>query len=91
MRAFETYKKLDRKIIELSSVYQNLPNNTTARTGKSRKASTTFSTTSGSDATPRKRRYVVDMTVISDGESYDEDDEGDEKHESGSGSDTCLE
>ena len=90
MRAFLTYKSLDRKIIELSSVYHNLPNNTTARTGRSRRASATFSTTSGSDATPRKRRYVVDLTVVSDGDDYDES-EGGEKQERGSGTDTSME
>ena len=83
-----TYKSLDRSIIELSSVYHNLPNNTIARTGRSRKASTTFST-SGSDVTPRKRRYVVDLTVVSDGDDYDdEDDEDGKKQQSDSASDS---
>ncbi len=84
-----TYKSLDRTIIELSSEYHNLPTNTTARTGRSRKASTTFSTTSGSDATPRKRRYVVDLTKVSDDDDYDDDE--DEKKQSGSGTDTAVE
>ena len=82
-----TYKSLDRTIIELSSDYHNLPANTTARTGRSRKASTTFSTTSGSDATPRKRRYVVDLTAVSDDDDYDDEDE---KQQSGSATDTPV-
>ena len=84
-----TYKSLDRTIIELSSMYHDLPANTTARTGRSRKASTTFSTTSGSDATPRKRRYVVDLTAVSDDDDYDDEDEENEK--SGSGTETSME
>ena len=86
-----TYKSLDRTIIELSSEYHNLPTNTKARTGRSRKASTTFSTTSGSDATPRKRRYVpptIDLTKFSDDDDYDDDE--DEKKKSGSGTDTVV-
>ena len=84
------YKSLDRTIIELSSEYQNLPATGNARTGRSRKASTSFST-SGSDATPRKRRYVptVDLTKVSDDDDYDDDE--DEKNKSGSGSDTSVE
>ena len=85
------YTSLDRTIIELSSEYHNLPTTARARTGRSRKAKTSFSTTSGSDATPRKRRYVVptiDLTKVSDGDDYDDDE--DEKKKSGSGSDTSV-
>ena len=86
------YKSLDRTIIELSSEYHNLPTTATARTGRSRKASTSFSTTSGSDATPRKRRYVpptIDLTKVSDDDDYDDDE--DDKKKSGSGTDTSVE
>ena len=73
MRAFVTYKSLDRQIIELSSCYHNLPSEASVRTGRSRKTSLSFSTTSGSDVTPRKKRYVVDLTAVtSDDDSDDE-------------------
>jgi len=78
VRAFETYKSLDRAVIESSSCYHNLPTDATARTGRSRKARTTFTTTSGSDVAPkRKRRFVIRSSSSSD----ESDDDG---HGSGS-------
>ena len=77
-RAFAIYMSLDRKIIQCSSEFNNLPDDS-GRKSKSRKPATVFSTTT-SDDSPRKKRFVVNLVDTESEEQLTsdepEDDEG---------------
>ena len=72
-RAFANYAALDKKIIQDSSLFNQLPVDS-GRKSKSRKPTTVFNTTT-SDDSPRKKRFVVNLVDTESEDEVTEDEE----------------
>ena len=71
-RAFEQYMTLDRKIVQSSSEFNNLPSDSATKS-KSRRASTAFSTTSDESPVQKRFKYNKQHDTESDDTSSDDD------------------
>ena len=69
-RAFEQYMTLDRKIVQSSSEFNNLPSDSATKS-KSRRASTAFSTTSDESPVQKRFKYNKQPDTESDDSSSD--------------------
>ena len=88
VRAFARYMKVDRKVIEASSSFHDLPADSGKRS-RTRQPATVFSTTSD-DCPSKKNRFLFDLVSSDEDEPHDKgggDEGGDDKGGDGKGGD----
>ena len=81
VHAFDNYMSLDKEVIESSPSYRKMSADTKARVTRSRKAATTFSTTTSGSDTNTRGRYIMSSSDDSSDEEEADDDDDDTCHE----------